>query len=114
MKKIEDLTDEVIARIAAYKKQALNGVSDGSRHQFFNVENAYKCVRWNYNKCGYRSPVIIVTENPLEMHSIRSEIKGITKGSLLLYLEYRLREGIDFKSKWNSDYDRIIVCRIII
>jgi hypothetical protein len=81
MKEIEDLTEQMIAKIADYKQDALEGISDGERYNRFKVEDAYKCVEWNYRKCGYRSPVIVVTENPLEMQMMFNFIKTINDNS---------------------------------
>jgi len=81
MKKIEDLTTEMISKISALKELALEGVSDGKRYQNFCLENAFKCIEWNYKKCGYHSPVIIVTENPLEMQMMFNFVKAIDQDS---------------------------------
>ncbi|MFT6503874.1 MAG: hypothetical protein ACJASQ_004012 [Crocinitomicaceae bacterium] len=81
MKEIEDLTEQLILKIADYKIDALEGISDGERYRRFKVEDAYKCVEWNYKKCGYRSPVIIITENPLEMQMMFNFIKTINGNS---------------------------------
>src|SRR3989338_9697059 len=43
--------------------------------------DAYKCIEWNYKKCGYRTPFIIVTENPLEMQMMFNFVKAIDSSS---------------------------------
>jgi len=77
MKKIEDLSAEMISKIPKVKELALEGISDGKRYQNFSSVNAFKCIEWNYKKCGYRIPVIMVTENPLEMQMMFNFVKSI-------------------------------------
>lgn len=81
MRKIEELSAEMISKISALKEHALNGVSNGKRYENFNSVNAFKCINWNYNTCGYRSPVLIVTENPLEMQMMFNFVKALDGGS---------------------------------
>ncbi|MDG1429108.1 MAG: hypothetical protein P8H56_06590 [Crocinitomicaceae bacterium] len=81
MRGIDDLTQQTLTKISAYKLDVLNGVSDGTRFTNFDAENAYKCVEWNYKKCGYRSPAIVVTENPLEMQMMFNFIKAMDSAS---------------------------------
>lgn len=77
MKKIEDLNAEMISKIPEAKELALEGVSDGKRYKDFSSVNAFKCIEWNYQKCGYRIPVIMVAENPLEMQMMFNFVKSI-------------------------------------
>ena len=111
MKEIEDLTEQMIAKIADYKVHALEGISDGVRYDRFEEEAAYKCVEWNYKKCGYRSPVIIITENPLEMQMMFNFIKIINGNSRFsdfgskysnMFAQWQHKSKISFKQiHWN-------------
>ena len=81
MKKIEDKYVEIKAKIPNYFDAALKGVSDGGRYQDFNFDEAQKCIHWNYKKCGFRPPTVIVTNNPLEMQLMYNYIKVIDENS---------------------------------
>lgn len=81
MKTSKDLTQGMIAKISDLKAHALQGASDGARYENFCSEDAFKCIEWNYKKCGYRPPFIIVTENPLEMQMMFNFVKDIDSSS---------------------------------
>ena len=66
MKTLRDFTPELQEKIPSYIKTGLEGVFDGGRYKNFNFKDCEKAVNWNYNKCGYKKPVIIVAENIYE------------------------------------------------
>jgi hypothetical protein len=66
MKTLKDFTPEIQAKIPQYVNNALEGVFDGGRYNSFSLEKAEKAVNWNYEKCGYKKPVVIVAENIYE------------------------------------------------
>jgi hypothetical protein len=66
MKTLKDLTPEILAKIPEYQARAIEGVFDGGRYRKFNIENAKAAVKWNYEKCDYKTPIVLVAENPLE------------------------------------------------
>lgn len=92
MKTLKDLTEPMIAKILETKAHALEGVSNGTRYENFCFEDAYKCVEWNYKKCGYRTPLIIVTENPLEMQMMFNFVKAIDSNSRFFDFESKYPE----------------------
>ena len=66
MKTLKDFTPEIQAKIPEYIKEATEGIFDGKRYNNFNLQDAEKAVNWNYEKCNYKKPVIIVAENIYE------------------------------------------------
>ena len=66
MKTLKDLTPEIISKIPKYQKKAIEGIFNGERYKNFDIEKAKKAIKWNYEKCGYKMPVVLVAENPLE------------------------------------------------
>ncbi len=70
MKTIDDLTPEIIAKILEYQARAVEGVFDGKRYAAFDINKARAAVKWNYNACEMKEPVVIVTENPLEQQLV--------------------------------------------
>ena len=81
MNKIGDKYAEIKAKIPGYFDAALEGVSDGGRYEDFNFDTAQKCIHWNYKKCGYRAPAVIVTNNPLEMQLMFNYIQFLDTNS---------------------------------
>lgn len=46
----------------------LEGISNGNRYASANAKQISQCVNWNYARVGRKKPVVLVAENPLEMH----------------------------------------------
>lgn len=61
-----ELTKEIQDKIPAYQKRAVEGVFDGGRYYAFDLEKAKAAIKWNYEKCGYKMPMVLVAENILE------------------------------------------------
>jgi len=66
MKTIEDFTPEIQAKIPWYIEKSLENVFDGGYFRAFNLLDAEAAVNWNYEKCGFKKPVVIAAENVLE------------------------------------------------
>lgn len=79
MKTPDQLRANLQSKIPRYIHKAMSGILTGERYQEFNFQDAKKCIEWNYTKCGYRVPLIIVTENPLEMQLMFNYIQHINK-----------------------------------
>jgi hypothetical protein len=97
MKTLKDLTPEIIKKIPSYKERCLEGISDGQRFENFNLKDAEEAVNWNYKKCCYRKPVVIVAENPLETQLLFNYIKYSEKFNIILYYLYCLKNNIEFQ-----------------
>jgi hypothetical protein len=76
MKTLKDLTPEIQAKIPEYINKALLGVFDGGRYDSFIWENAYSCVKLQYEKCGYSPPIMLVAENPYEAQIMFNYVKN--------------------------------------
>jgi hypothetical protein len=76
LKTLEDLTPEIEAKIPEYIANGLEGVFDGQRYREFDAEKARKAVKWNYEKCGYAEPKVVVVENPLEAQIMGNQLLG--------------------------------------
>lgn len=76
MKTLKDFTPEIKAKIPEYIKKGTEGVFDGGRYNRFDIKKAEKAVFWNYKKCGYKNPKVIVAENPLEQQMIYNKLMG--------------------------------------
>ena len=90
MKTIKDFTPEIKAKIPEYQARALKGIFDGGRYSAFNFESAYKAVCLQYEKCGYKKPVMIVAENPYEAQII---FNFIQQTKFWLVLIHFIKEG---------------------
>jgi hypothetical protein len=66
MKRLKDFTPEIQAKIPSYQAKALEGVMDGGRYRDFDIEKAKAAVYHNYEVCGYKRPLVLLVENPLE------------------------------------------------
>src|SRR5690606_4863555 len=75
MKTLKDFTPEIQAKIPVYIEKALSGVFDGGRYAAFNFDGAYNCVKLQYERCGYKPPLMIVAENPYEAQIMFNYIK---------------------------------------
>ena len=75
MKTLKDLTPEIISKIPEYQKKVIEPIYNGSKYNNFNLEKAKKAVEWNYKKCGFKTPIVLVTENPLEQQYLFNYLK---------------------------------------
>ena len=66
MKTLKDFTPEIQAKIPEYQNRVLEPIFNGSKYHNFDIEKAKKAIKWNYEKCGFKMPVVLVAENPLE------------------------------------------------
>ena len=73
MKTLKDFTPEIQAKIPEYHKRYLAGVEDGGRFRSFKKENAEKLINWNYEKSGFKKPVVLVAENIYEQQLMIKE-----------------------------------------
>ena len=95
MKTLKDFTPEIKAKIPQYIKKYTEGIFDGGRYNSFKKENAEKLIDWNYAKCGYKLPVVLVAENIYEAQIFFNHIKANEKiYTPILYLIYCLRNKI--------------------
>lgn len=74
MKKLEDLTPEIIAKIPKYIEKYTRGIYDGERYKDFKFENAQSLVDWHYEFCWYKKPIMLVAENPYEARLLFNSI----------------------------------------
>ena len=95
MKTLKDFTPKIKARIPEYINKALDGVFDGGRFASFDPEKAEAAVNWNYEKCGYKRPVIIVAENIYEQQIYFNHLKANKNLHPLLLAIYNLKNGIE-------------------
>jgi hypothetical protein len=96
MKTLSDFTPEIQAKIPQYHEKYLKGVFDGGKYNNFKIENATALINFNYEKCGYKKPVIIVAENPFEAQAFFNYINSNKEQFLLiLYINYCLLNGIE-------------------
>jgi hypothetical protein len=84
MKTIKDLTPKIKAKIPQYIENALKDVFDGKRYYDFDLDKAKQCVYWNYEKCGYKKPLVVVAENPLEAQYFFNFLRLILKDNIQL------------------------------
>ena len=66
MKTLKDFTPEIQAKIPEYQNRVLEPIFNGSKYHNFDIEKAKKAIKWNYEKCGFKMPVVLVAENLLE------------------------------------------------
>lgn len=66
MKTLKDFTPEIQAKIPEYIERYTKGVFDGVRYNSFVKGNAEALINWNYEKCGYKKPDVLVAENLYE------------------------------------------------
>ena len=97
MKTLKDFTPEIQAKIPKYIENGLDGVFDGKRYKEFTFEKAQKAVNWNYEKCGFKKPIIIVAENIYEQQIIFNYIKSAKHWHPTISLLYNLVNGEKIK-----------------
>lgn len=91
MKTLKDLTPEIEAKIPEYIASALEGVFDGGRYRAFDLAAAIAAVKWNYEFCGEKEPLVIVSENPLESQVILAHLQDMpAKSKLKLDSEHKV------------------------
>ena len=96
MKTIKDFTPEIQAKVPEYIEKYTKGVFDGGRYNSFKKENAETLIHWNYDKCGYKKPVVLVAENPYESQIFFNYIKANEKVFYpILYAIYCVKNGIE-------------------
>jgi hypothetical protein len=106
MKTLKDFTPEVQAKIPEYIKNGLKGVFDGGRYKAFDIEKAKKAVFFNYERCGYKKPVVLVAGNPYESQFIINYVKKNPELTTGIYLLYCLQNKIEIKdSQLRSQLD---------
>ena len=94
MKTLKDLTPQIRKRIPEYINSGIEGVFDGVRYKNFNIDAAQKAVNWNYNKCGYRNPVLIVAENIYELQLIYNYIINDPVIANMIFILYKLKNNM--------------------
>ena len=97
-KTLKDFTPEIQAKIPEYQKRAVEGVFDGKRYRDFDIEKAKLAIKWNYEKCGYKMPFVIVTENPLEQQIVFNLLNSE------LYADYRKLICLAHKSSLSDNH----------
>src|SRR5690606_18317510 len=88
MKTLKDITPVVQAKTPEYIKNALAGVFDGGRYKSFDIEKAKKAVWLNYERCGYKKPVVLVAGNPYEAQIIMNYLSACPPIVAYIYLLY--------------------------
>lgn len=73
-KTLKDLTPEIKAKIPEYIERYTRGVFDGKRYDEFRKEDAEELIYFNYEKCNFKKPVVMVAENPLEAQHMFNHI----------------------------------------
>jgi len=87
MKTLKDFTPEIQAKIPEYQNRVLEPIFNGSKYHNFDIEKAKKAIKWNYEKCGYKMPIVLVAENPLEQQYLFNYLKlNIKKYEKTLYV----------------------------
>src|SRR5208283_1641487 len=108
---INDLTPEIKNKIPEYIEKYTIGIENGERYSNFKLEDAQALINWNYEKCGYKKPVIIVAENIYESQLLFNFIIANKEKYLpILYLIYSIKNGLNeninnFKEKLESTLD---------
>jgi len=97
---IKDFTPEIQAKIPEYIKKYTQGIDNGERYNKFKIENAEKLINWNYEKCNYKKPVIIVAENIYEAQIFFNFIVANKEKYLpILNLIYCLKNNLNSEIK---------------
>ena len=76
MKTLKDFTPEIQAKIPKYIEKYTRGVFDGGRYRDFKFENAEELIHFNYERCGYKKPVVLMAENPYEAQIMFNYLKS--------------------------------------
>jgi hypothetical protein len=93
---ISDLTPEIKARIPEYIERYTKGIDNGERYNNFKLKNAEALINWNYEKCGFKKPVVIVCENIYESQIFFNFIvANKNKYFPILYLIYSLKNNLN-------------------
>ena len=69
---IKEMTPEIEAKIPIYKENATRDIYNRNTYRKFNLLDATKAVEWNYAKSNFAIPVVLSTENALEMQLMRN------------------------------------------
>lgn len=102
MKNIKDLTPEIEAKIPQYIERYTRGIFDGQRFENFKKEDAEKLIFWNYEKCGFKRPVVLVAENPYEAQIFFNYIKLNQEiFAPILYLNYCIINDLEIPKEFN-------------
>ena len=103
MKTINDFTPEIQAKIPEYIKRYTAGVFDGGRYASFTKEKAEALISFNYEKCGFKKPVLIVAENPFEAQTFFNFIVSNKEHFLpIIYLNYLILNKMDIPKDINN------------
>lgn len=96
MKTLKDFTPEIQKKIPEYIKKYTLGIFDGGRYNSFDRKNAVELINWNYEKCNFKKPVVIVCENPYESQMFFNYIVANKEAVLpIIYLNYCLEKVQD-------------------
>lgn len=106
MKTLKDFTPEIQAKIPQYIERAMKGVSDGGRYNSFDIKKAKACIKWNYEKCGYKMPMVLVAENPYEMNLLFNFVKRLAKDGSQLYSQLGSQLGSQLDSQLGSQLEK--------
>jgi len=79
MKTLKDFTPEIQAKIPKYIENGLEGIFDGKKYNSFDFNKAKACVKWNYEKAGFKEPLVLVAENPYETLLMYKELLNLNK-----------------------------------
>lgn len=101
-KTLKDLTPEIEAKIPQYLQQGVEGIYNGDRYNNFNLEDAIKCVEWNYKQIGKEKPIVIVAENPLEANLMISILKKEKPKTNYLYYLFTMNVYSNCYKQWYS------------
>jgi hypothetical protein len=99
-KTIKDFTPEIQSKIPEYITKYTKGIDNGERYYNFKFENAEKLINWNYEKCGFKKPVVLVVENIYEQQIFFNFIvANKEKYFPILYLIYNLKNNMNDEIK---------------
>jgi hypothetical protein len=102
MKTLKDFTPEIQAKIPEYIKRYTKGVFDGGRYKNFNLKDAEELIHWNYEKCKYKKPVVLVAENPYEMQIMFNYIVSNKATWIPIYINYCLKNGLELSKEFSQ------------
>ena len=87
LKTLKDFTPEIQKKIPEYIKKATEDIYNGNYYNNFDIEKAKEAVYCNYELCGYKKPIVLITENPLEQQYLFNYLKlNIKKYEKILYV----------------------------
>jgi len=76
MKSLKDLTPEIEAKIPQYIERTTKDLYSGKDHELYDLSHTYKYIERIYEIAGFKKPVVIVADNPLEYRLLFNVLKA--------------------------------------